>query len=626
MPTTIPPRDADGCHHPTTEAELAALVRHARTAGAQLRVMGSTHSVWKAIVTDSFDGPATPQNELTVVLDRYVQIAEPKADPAHPGTMLVQVQAGCHLGLSPQRPVQGRIDPGGSSGTDELAPAPWHDGEWAQSLTWQLHEKWKLALSDLGGISHQTVAGFLSTGSAGGTTKWSVHAAIEALRVIDGEGNVHELRESGPDPDWFRAAGIGMGLCGVISTVTFRCEPTFDITGSETISAANKSDVLDFYGDRGNPTLPNLERFLLENDYVRIMWWPQFDFDRLVVWQASRAEYDPETQLIPYKEIASFPVLSQVAASVLLTVLGNLKDPERAIEQLKSIRQHPQVVANSDSLSAKLRLAATGDTDDDTLPSEQQHLHPWLDAIAARLRRDPITSGAAWIPLIEFLVTGADDLIIAALTMPMLRPLFRKLAEMVPTRIDSILGVFVKTGKDGASVTQYFQDRSFLGLPMDNQMDDLLMPTWFTELWIPFTPGDGKVQAVIDTMRRLFAADGTAEGAYEETGFYSYELYAAKADPTFFLSPATGHENVFRVDVFWFAHSAGNPQKLFKKFWDALEPFGYRAHWGKFLPAPPNPAKLLARYPDFHRWKAVRARVDPGNVFLTQYWRENLGL
>ena len=61
------------------------------------------------------------------------------------------------------------------------------------------------------------------------------------------------------------------------------------------------------------------------------------------------------------------------------------------------------------------------------------------------------------------------------------------------------------------------------------------------------------------------------------------------------------------------------------QFWDALEPFGYRLHWGKLLP-PPNPAKLTARQPDFAKWKAVRERVDPGNVFLTKYWKDQLGL
>ena len=628
MSVDIISRAADGCHHPRSEEELAALVRHARANGRQLRVMGSTHSVWKAIVTDGFDGPATPDGEMTVVLDRYTKVFDPKPDAAHPDRMQVEVQAGCHLGASPERPVQGRIDPGGPRATDVRAGSPWHEGAWDASLTSQLFHKWKLALSDLGGISHQTVSGFISTGSAGGTTKWSVHAGIAAMRVIDGEGNVTELREEGPDPDWFRAAGIAMGLCGVISTVTFRCEPFFDVVGSETLSAASQCNVLDFYGDRPAANLPTLDKFLVDTDYTRLMWWPQFEFDRLVVWQANRAKFDPATKIVPYHEIATFPVLSQIAASVLLTVLGNLDEPARALEQLAQVRKHPAVVADGKGLGGRMRALFSPPPDPD-FPYEEQHLHPWLTAIHERLageRHDPVTLASAWIPLIEFLVTGADTLVASALTLPILAPIFRRLAKFVPAHIGSILGVFVSAGENGAPVTQYFQDRSFLGLPMDNQMDDLLMPTWFTELWIPFTPGDGKVTAVVGALRRLFQADGTPEGAYAATGFYSFELYAAKADPTFFLSAANGTENVFRVDVFWFGRNAADPHAFYRRFWDALEPFGFRAHWGKFLPSPPDPARLMSRFPGFAKWKAVRDRVDPGNVFLTKYWRENLGL
>ena len=70
MPASALTREPDGCYHPSSEAELAQLVRLAAEAGAQLRVMGSTHSVWRAIVTDHFDGPSTPANEFAVVLDR----------------------------------------------------------------------------------------------------------------------------------------------------------------------------------------------------------------------------------------------------------------------------------------------------------------------------------------------------------------------------------------------------------------------------------------------------------------------------------------------------------------------------------------------------------------------------
>lgn len=37
-------------------------------------------------------------------------------------------------------------------------------------------------------------------------------------------------------------------------------------------------------------------------------------------------------------------------------------------------------------------------------------------------------------------------------------------------------------------------------------------------------------------------------GMYRATGAFAFELYAGKADPTFFLSPAAGHQHVFRVD------------------------------------------------------------------------------
>lgn len=631
MSTDIIERAADGCHHPQTEEELAALVKHARRTDQQLRVLGSSHSVWRAIVTDRFAGTATPPSEVMVVLDRYTKISDPVPDPENPGMMLVEVQAGCHLGASPHRPVQGRIEPGGPANADLLAPSPWHEGTWEAGLNYQLHHRHKLALSDLGGISHQTVSGFLATGSAGGTTKWSVHEGIVAMRVIDGSGRVHELRRDGPDPEWFRAAGVAMGLCGVISTITLRCEPAYDIVGTETISAVDQCPCLDFYGDRGASGLPSLEEFLLRTDYTRLMWWPQYNFDRLVVWQAERQAFNPEMRVDPYHEIAFLPVLSQVAASVIYTVLGNIEQPESILDQLRTIRQHPAVVDQGPALGQRLRSVLSPPPDPD-FPLEPQRLFPWLSALLELLRgerHDPVTLAAAWIPIVELLVTGADDLVALALGLPIIKDIFRLLGKLVPGHIDAILGLFVSTGPNGSPAVQSFQDRWFLGLPMDDQMDDLLMPTWFTELWIPFTPGDGKVADVVNTLREVFRGDGSPESAYEATGAFAFELYAAKADPTFFLNPAAGDRDVFRVDVFWFGKNAGDPVvDFYPRFWRALERFEYRLHWGKFLPRRDqiSPAVITGRYPDFARWKDVRARVDPGNVFLTRYWREQLAL
>jgi hypothetical protein len=611
---SAPAREADGCYHPATEAELASLVRLAREGGGQLRVMGSTHSVWRAIVTDHFSGPATPAHEFTVVLDRYVTVFAPEDDPGNPDQRLVEVQAGCHMGLSPARPVQARIieKPEATSVRD---PSPWHDGSWESSLTAILHHRDRLALPDLGGISHQTVAGYLSTGSAGGTVKWSIHEAVARLRVINADGCVRELTPDGADPDWFHAAGLGLGLCGVISTVTFRCVPTFDIVGRESISATARSDDLDFYGDRRDSGLPTLEAFLIETDYARLMWWPQRNFDRLVVWQARRAPFDPERRLRPYREIARLPVASQIAASIVYTLLGNLERPEQALAQVARLRKTRRDI-DWGVVGRQLRSLFSRSAD----PSHVKGIRSE--------RHNAIALGSAWLPVIEYLVTASDAMLAGALNLQLLRGLASRLSSIVPDHIDTILGLFVSAGSGGSPAAQQFCDRGFMGLPLDNQMDDLLMPTWFTELWVPFTPGDGRIEQTIRRLRGHFDADGTARGAYAATGAFAFELYVAKADENFFLSPAAGR-HAFRVDVFWFAHNQGNPVvDFFPQFWQLLEPLGYRMHWGKFLPPPDatRPDRLTAPYPNWRRWNAVRERVDPTGVFLTKYWREHLGL
>ena len=614
MSARLPEREADGCYHPATEAELAAIVRHARDSGGQLRVMGSTHSVWRAIVTDHFGGASTPPQEFLVVLDRYVKVFAAESDPSDPRCQLVEVQAGCHIGLSPERPVQARIIERPER-SQVREPSPWHDGSWENSLTATLHHRDGLALPDLGGISHQTVAGYISTGSSGGTVKWSLHEAIARLRVIDSSGRVSELTPDGDDPDWFHAAGLGMGLCGVISTITFRCVPAFDIVGRETISGTRQSDALDFYGDRKGSGLPSLENFLIDTDYARLMWWPQRNFDRLVVWQAKRAPFEPRRQLKPYREIAHLPVASQVAGSIVYTVLGNLHDPDRALAHVARLRKARRGI-DWKGAGRWLRKCLSRPTD----PSGAEGTRS--------ARPTAIALGAAWVLLVQLIVTIGDHVLADLIKLPLLRRLMSRLRRLVPEHIDTLLDPFVSSGKDGAPATQEFCDRGFMGLPLDNQMDDLLMPTWFTELWIPFTPGDGRLQETITRLRKLFDADGTAQGCYAATGGFAFELYVAKRDDHFFLSPASG-SHAFRVDVFWFGNNAGNPvAEFYPQFWNALEPLGYRLHWGKFLPAPDlaRPDRITKLYAGWERWQAVRERVDPDGVFLTRYWRDHLGL
>src|SRR5688572_14664220 len=167
-------RGRDGFYHPASVDEVRELVLEARARGVNLRVRGSGHSVAASIRSDPRPASRPECGGMTVMLDRMrAVVIEPERDDEH---AIVQVEGGCNLGLDP-------YDPSGTS-------------TWENSLSVQLHRAgW--ALEALGGISHQTIAGFLMTGSAGGSTEHSLAATVLRLQFVDGTGRIHEAGAGG---------------------------------------------------------------------------------------------------------------------------------------------------------------------------------------------------------------------------------------------------------------------------------------------------------------------------------------------------------------------------------------------------------------------------------------------
>ncbi len=249
--------------HPRTEGELIQLVKRARAYGVQLRVRGSTHCVEGGIYTDD-GGP-----HINVQLDRYDRIIGWEETEDADGPLLrVTVQAGCHLGVDPNNLLSSRKN----------------------SLLWTLDKRgW--ALPDLGGISHQTVSGFILTGSMGGTLEHDLGGAICGIRLIDGTGNVHDLAPDPSDPNDeennpFYAAGVSMGLLGIVSTVTLTCRPRFDIAGKQVTRDAVELFKLgpEHSGEKRRVAL------FKAAEYVRMLWWPQEGVNKVEFWQADRIQ------------------------------------------------------------------------------------------------------------------------------------------------------------------------------------------------------------------------------------------------------------------------------------------------------------------------------------------------
>lgn len=490
----------DGLYHPADLSEIAQLVRRARDTRQKLRVRGATHSVDPAVYADSRDGTGPGMNLLLDRIDR-LEIAGDT----------VTVGAGRHLGRDPW-------DPTGAATLE-------------RGLFYHLNQA-GLAVPDMGGITHQTVGGFLATGSAGGSLHNSIYDSLEAITLVDGAGHIRELRRDKGPPESgnpFFGAVPAMGLLGIVTEVTFRCVPRYHVIGTEhTLPVPNPE--LDLFGDGPN----GLAAYLRGHEHVRLLWWPQRGVEKLVAWEAhtmAPGDYSDETG--PPNAFRARPY------ELLDEILGSRKIP--------------------------------------------QWLASHVLRFFGRLNPPPPASGLGrWV-----------DRVLGGVYPWVLRRFIRPVGPKGLVR---------------------FWDEWWKALPMDNEVDDDLLPTEFTELWIPIehTP------QVMRALRECYATGGLAA-----TGTYACEIYAAKASP-FWMSPAAG-QDVLRIDLFWFAKNQGDPARdYFPRFWELLDRYGARYHWGKHLPV--QPAALRQRYPRWEDFLRLRADCDPDDIFLSDYWSARLGL
>ncbi|CAG8629301.1 35084_t:CDS:2, partial [Gigaspora margarita] len=298
-----------------------------------------------------------------------------------------------------------------------------------------------------GGITHQTVRGFISTGSAGGSLSHSFGNQVIGIQLIDGNGDIHDLKYSNNDNSKFLAAGVSMGLLGVITKVTFRLEPHIKI-GSP----------IDFFGD-GDPSqgIPSISDFL------------------------SNARRIPVPKHLPPDPYPQLSLLQQRTVRLILTHLNE----------------------NESKISSE---------------------------------------------------------------------------EMV-----KLLDLFMKIG------TEYFQDKWWTGLPMDNVMNDL---------------------------QQLF------DGEFKAISNFFTEIYATGRSK-FWLSLAY-NKDIVRIDVHYFSgNTRGIPKDHFKFYWDILSKYGFRCHWGKYMPD--NYGDQVSKlYPQYNQWMNIRRQIDPKQIFVTPYWRKLL--
>ncbi|HSZ87394.1 MAG TPA: D-arabinono-1,4-lactone oxidase [Puia sp.] len=285
---------------PQTTDDLSALVSDAITNNKKISMRGSGHSF-----------PLTPDQESGDYANcTYIMLSYFNSVSFDNIKMQVTVGGGCHLGYDPYDPTP---ESTGVKSTD------------ANSLFTQVfNHGW--AIPEMGGIKHQTVGGFLSTGSSGGSLKYSFDEMIASITVMTAEPTL-QLRTfsiTDANTDNFYAAGIALGMFGIIVSVTFNCIPTFNIQGEETTTYA-KDCPIDLFGSGST----DLQNFFQNVDYSRLMWWPQLNVQKMVVWQANQIPVVNGFVPHPYEEVP--PLLGSEApattgADILYSSIGYWPD------------------------------------------------------------------------------------------------------------------------------------------------------------------------------------------------------------------------------------------------------------------------------------------------------------
>jgi len=216
---------------PRDVEEVSLLVKRAAANGQRVKAVGSGHSFTATAVTDG----------VLVKLDRLAGVREIDRDAKR-----VTVHAGTPL--------------------HELNRLLAGSG---------------LAMTNLGDIDRQTIAGALSTGTHGtGENLGGLATQIRGLEIVVGDGSVVTC-SADERPELFAAARVSLGALGVVTAVTLQCEDAFTLVADERPMPVDE-------------VVQRFDEFAHDNEHFEFYWFPHTD--RALVKRNNRLRPDEQPQ------------------------------------------------------------------------------------------------------------------------------------------------------------------------------------------------------------------------------------------------------------------------------------------------------------------------------------------
>ena len=120
------------------------------------------------------------------------------------------------------------------------------------------------ALANLGDIAYQTIAGAISTSTHGtGIGLTGIAGQVRAVSLVDGSGN--ERRIESHVGALFRAAQVGVGALGLITSVRLRVTPSFVLESREAPM-------------RFDRVIADLDQLVSDNEHFEFFWIPHTEW------------------------------------------------------------------------------------------------------------------------------------------------------------------------------------------------------------------------------------------------------------------------------------------------------------------------------------------------------------
>lgn len=169
-------------------------------------------------------------------------------------------------------------------------------------------QQWTIpALPDINTI---TVGGALATGTHGtGREALILSGYMVKCRVVLASGEIAEYDETNPELEAIR---VSLGVLGIFSTVTFRCEPRWNLQ-------------LEERPMRDEKWLSTYREMLKNNKFLRILWLPHTDFGYVIT--GNEADTPLEKARIPwyvkYRRALSAKLYKRTVNNPRFTVFAN---------------------------------------------------------------------------------------------------------------------------------------------------------------------------------------------------------------------------------------------------------------------------------------------------------------